>query len=217
MIRLENVKKNYGNIEVLKGINLNIEQGDFWAIKGKSGAGKSTLLHIIGTIDEPDSGKVYFDNILLNDIKGKKLADLRNQNIGFVFQFHHLLPEFNAIENVMIPGYIAKTDRNLLKKRAAELLDYVGLKDRTHHKPSEMSGGEQQRVAIARALINQPKIILADEPTGNLDSSTSEDIHKLFTNINQAYNTTLIIVTHNDKLAEIAKNVYTMKDGLFEM
>lgn len=217
MIRLENVKKNYGNIEVLKGINLNIEQGDFWAIKGKSGAGKSTLLHIIGTIDEPDSGKVYFDNILLNDIKGKKLADLRNQNIGFVFQFHHLLPEFNAIENVMIPGYIAKTDRNLLEKRAAELLDYVGLKDRTHHKPSEMSGGEQQRVAIARALINQPKIILADEPTGNLDSSTSEDIHKLFTNINQAYNTTLIIVTHNDKLAEIAKNVYTMKDGLFEM
>lgn len=217
MIRLENVKKNYGNIEVLKGINLNIEQGDFWAIKGKSGAGKSTLLHIIGTIDEPDSGKVYFDNILLNDIKGKKLADLRNQNIGFVFQFHHLLPEFNAIENVMIPGYIAKTDRNLLEKRAAELLDYVGLKDRTQHKPSEMSGGEQQRVAIARALINQPKIILADEPTGNLDSSTSEDIHKLFTNINQAYNTTLIIVTHNDKLAEIAKNVYTMKDGLFEM
>lgn len=216
MIKLENVKKNYGNIEVLKGISLNIEQGDFWAVKGKSGAGKSTLLHIIGTIDKPDSGKVYFNNILVNDIKGKDLADLRNKNIGFVFQFHHLLPEFNALENVMIPGFIARTDRNQLEKRAKELLDYVGLKDRIYHKPAEMSGGEQQRVAIARALINQPGLILADEPTGNLDSATSEDIHRLFTNINQSYNTTLIIVTHNDKLAEIAKNVYTMKDGMFE-
>ncbi len=217
MIRLENVKKSYGNIEVLKGINLNIMQGDFWAIKGKSGAGKSTLLHIIGTIDEPDSGKVYFDNTLLNEIRGKRLADLRNKNIGFVFQFHHLLPEFNAIENVMIPGFIARTEKSQLEQKAKELLDYVGLKDRAYHKPSEMSGGEQQRVAIARALINQPKIILADEPTGNLDSNTSEDIHKLFTSINQSYNTTLIIVTHNDKLADIAKNVYTMKDGLFEI
>ncbi len=216
MIKAVDIKKKYGNLEVLKGVSLTIEPGEILAITGKSGAGKSTLLHIIGTLDQPDSGEIYFDNELINNYKGKELAKLRNSKIGFVFQFHHLLPEFSALENVMIPSFIAKKDRQTAEGKAEELLRYVGLADRITHKPNELSGGEQQRVAIARALINDPQVILADEPTGNLDTRTSEEIHELFLGLKATFNPAFVIVTHNLKLAKLCDRVLDMKDGLIQ-
>lgn len=214
MIKAVDIKKKYGNLEVLKGVSLTIEPGEILAITGKSGAGKSTLLHIIGTLDQPDSGEIYFDNELINNYKAKELAKLRNSKIGFVFQFHHLLPEFSALENVMIPSFIAKKDRPTAEGKAEELLRFVGLADRITHKPNELSGGEQQRVAIARALINDPQVILADEPTGNLDTRTSEEIHELFLGLKATFNPAFVIVTHNLKLAKLCDRVLDMKDGL---
>lgn len=214
MIKAINIKKKYGNLEVLKGVDLSIRPGELLAVTGKSGAGKSTLLHIIGTLDKPDEGEIYFDDNKINDYTQKELAQLRNERIGFVFQFHHLLPEFSALENVMIPGLIGKRDRARVEAKAEELLKYVGLEARKTHKPNEMSGGEQQRVAIARALINDPEVLLADEPTGNLDTRTSEEIHELFLGLKEKFNPALVIVTHNLKLASLCERILDMKDGI---
>lgn len=214
MIKAINIKKKYGHLEVLKGVSLSLQSGELLAITGKSGAGKSTLLHIIGTLDKPDEGDIYFNDVKINNYKPVELARLRNTGIGFVFQFHHLLPEFTALENVMIPGLIGKKNRGFLEAKAEELLNYVGLESRKTHKPNEMSGGEQQRVAIARALINDPEVILADEPTGNLDTRTSEEIHELFLGLKETFNPALVIVTHNLKLAALCDRVLDMKDGM---
>jgi len=199
---------------VLKGVSLEIAKGDLACIVGPSGAGKSTLLHIIGTLDRADKGIVTIDGQDIAALKDKELSDFRNQHLGFVFQFHHLLPEFTALENVSIPAFIAKKNEAETRKRALELLDFLGLKDRMNHKPNELSGGEQQRVSVARALINQPLLILADEPTGNLDTERSEELHQLFFDLKKEFNQTFIIVTHNDLLAEKADRKFVMKDGL---
>lgn len=199
---------------MLKGINLQIEKGELVTIVGASGAGKSTLLHIIGTLDQPNLGEVIINNTNVFKLKDKALSDFRNKNLGFVFQFHHLLPEFTALENVCIPAFIAKTKEQTAITKAKELLDFMGLKDRLNHKPSELSGGEQQRVSVARALINNPILILADEPTGNLDSERSEELHDLFFRMKNEFNQTFIIVTHNEHLAEKADKKIIMKDGL---
>lgn len=213
MIIAENIKKNYGNLEVLKGVSVEITKGQLVSIVGKSGAGKSTLLHIIGTLDNADSGKVIINDTLINSLNNKQLADFRNKNIGFVFQFHHLLPEFTALENVIMPALIAKTTQTKAESRAKELLDYLGLKDRILHKPTQLSGGEAQRVAIARALINEPLVVFADEPTGNLDSNTSKDLHQLFLQLKNEMQQTFVIVTHNLELAELSDTRLTMADG----
>lgn len=214
MISCANIHKSYEQLQVLKGVSLEITKGDLVCIVGPSGAGKSTLLHIIGTLDKADSGTVTINNQQISSLKDNELSDFRNQYLGFVFQFHHLLPEFTALENVSIPAFIAKKNEAETKKRAKELLDFLGLKDRLNHKPNELSGGEQQRVSVARALMNQPLVILADEPTGNLDTERSEELHQLFFDLKKEFNQTFIIVTHNDLLADKADKKFVMKDGL---
>lgn len=213
MINARNIHKNYNKLEILKGIDVDINEGEIVSIVGSSGAGKTTLLTILGTLDRPTSGELTIAGTNVHNLNDTKLAAFRNLNIGFVFQFHHLLPEFNAIENICMPAFIAKTNRKQAEKRAEELLEYLGLSERKLHKPSELSGGEQQRVAVARALINSPKVIFADEPSGNLDSKTAQELHQLFFNLRKAYNQTFVIVTHNTELANMADRKLEMKDG----
>jgi len=214
MITAENIHKSYGKLKVLKGVSLKVDKGEIVSIVGASGAGKSTLLHIIGTIDKADKGRVVIDNEDVLLLKDKPLAKFRNQKIGFVFQFHHLLPEFTALENVCIPAFIAGKSKKEAEKKAMELLDFMNLSDRTDHKPAELSGGEQQRVAIARALINNPAVILADEPSGNLDSKASDALHKLFFDLRDKLGQTFVIVTHNKELAAMTDRTLTIKDGI---
>lgn len=213
MIKATGIKKKYGNLEVLKGVDVEIQQGEVVSIVGASGAGKSTLLHIIGTLDKADQGELRFNDQLISSMNSSQLAEFRNKHIGFIFQFHNLLPEFTAIENVCIPAFIAKTDKSKAESRALELLAFLGLGQRAHHKPNEMSGGEQQRVAVARALINSPDIILADEPSGNLDSKNARELHELFFELRKQYNQTFVIVTHNEELSKMADRTLVMKDG----
>ena len=216
MITIKNIKKSFGSLEVLKGIDLSIEKGEIVSIVGPSGAGKTTLLQIIGTLDRPDSGSVYVDNVDVTKLSQKKLSDFRNRHIGFVFQFHQLLPEFTAIENIMIPAYIAGVNTKEARRRAEELLQFMGLADRAKHKPNELSGGEKQRVAVARALINNPDVILADEPSGSLDSKNKEELHQLFFDLRDKYGQTFVIVTHDEGLASITDRTIHMRDGLLE-
>jgi len=213
MIQATNIHKHFDTLHVLKGVNLNIRKGEIVSIVGPSGAGKTTLLQILGTLDKPDKGKVLVDGKEISKLNEKEMAVFRNQSIGFIFQFHQLLPEFNALENVMIPGLIAGSDKKKLKKRAEELLDYLQLSERLEHKPSELSGGEKQRVAVARALINNPEIILADEPSGSLDTKNKEELHKLLFQLREKYNLTIIIVTHDKELAGLSDRIIEMKDG----
>lgn len=216
MITIKNIKKSFGSLEVLKGIDLSIEKGEIVSIVGPSGAGKTTLLQIIGTLDRPDSGSVYVDSVDVTSLSQKKLSDFRNRHIGFVFQFHQLLPEFTAIENIMIPAYIAGINTKEARRRAEELLQFMGLADRAKHKPNELSGGEKQRVAVARALINNPDVILADEPSGSLDSKNKEELHQLFFDLRDKYGQTFVIVTHDEGLASITDRTIHMRDGLLE-
>ena len=213
MIKAIQIQKSYGPLQVLKGVDLQVEKGELVSIVGASGAGKSTLLHIIGTLDKPDAGEVIMNDIRLSGLNEKELAHFRNKHIGFVFQFHHLLPEFTALENVCIPGFIAKTKERVVNNRAKELLDFLGLKDRLEHKPGQLSGGEQQRVAVARALINNPGVILADEPSGNLDTHNAKELHNLFFRLRTDMQQTFIIVTHNEDLANMADRKIVMQDG----
>lgn len=214
MIEVKNIHKYYGSLHVLKGVDASIKKGEVVAIVGKSGAGKTTLLHILGTLDHADEGNIIYDGLVVSDLKDKEISNFRNKNIGFIFQFHHLLNEFDALENVCIPAFISGTDRKKARRRGQELLDYLGLKDRLTHRPNELSGGEQQRVAIARALINEPAIVLADEPTGNLDTTTSDDIHRLIFNLRKDFDQTFVVVTHNQELAERCDRTLEMADGL---
>jgi len=213
MLRATNIFKNYGALQVLKGVDLTITKGEIVSIVGSSGAGKSTLLHILGTLDKADSGEIYLDNYRMDALKGKPLARFRNTHIGFVFQFHHLLPEFNALENVCIPAWIAGKKTKEVTDKAVQLLDTLHLKNRMENKPQQLSGGEQQRVAIARALINGPQIIFADEPTGNLDSKNAKELHELFIQLRDQFNQTFLIVTHNEELAALSDRTINMKDG----
>lgn len=213
MIQLSKIKKSYQHLTILHEIDLEINKGNITSIIGSSGAGKSTLLHIMGTLLQPDSGKIIIDGQDISKFNSNQLADFRNKNIGFIFQFHHLLPEFTALENVLIPAMIAGSVTDIHKKRADELLNYLKVGHRKQHKPSEMSGGEQQRVAVARALMNAPKIIMADEPSGNLDTKNAEDLHQLFFNLKNEMNLTFVIVTHNEKLAKLSDRIITMSDG----
>ncbi len=215
MLKAVNIHKTYGSLEVLKGVDIEISQGEIVSIVGSSGAGKSTLLHIMGTLDNPDQGRVELDGTRIDDLQGKKLAAFRNANMGFVFQFHHLLPEFTAMENVCIPAWIAGTKNKEAEKKATRLLEILGLKDRLHNKPQALSGGEQQRVAVARALINSPRIIMADEPSGNLDSANAKELHDLFFRLRKEFNQTFLIVTHNEELAKMSDRELHMKDGKF--
>lgn len=214
MLKATNIHKTYGNLPVLKGVDVEIRPGEIVSIVGSSGAGKSTLLHIIGTLDTPDQGQVELNGVRIDHLKGKKLAAFRNANMGFVFQFHHLLPEFTAVENVCIPGWIAGNKKKEVEKKAIGLLETLGLGNRLDNKPQALSGGEQQRVAVARALINNPKIIMADEPTGNLDSANAKELHDLFFKLRQEYNQTFLIVTHNEELAKMSDRILHMKDGI---
>lgn len=213
MIKIENIHKSYGNVEVLKGIDLSVEKGEIISIVGASGAGKTTLLQIIGTLEKPDEGNIIINNTDVNALSEKKLSEFRNSNIGFVFQFHHLLPEFTALENILMPAMIKQTPRKEMEERARLLMDFLKISHRAGHKPSELSGGEQQRVAVARALINTPSVVLADEPSGNLDSVNARELHNLFFELRRQYNQTFIIVTHNEEFAEMADRKITMKDG----
>ncbi len=213
MLTARNVTKNYSNLQVLRGVDISVSKGEIVTIVGSSGAGKSTLLHILGTLDSPTNGEIYINNVQTSGLKGTRLADFRNRHIGFIFQFHHLLPEFTALENVCIPGYIAGARKSAVKERAAFLLDTLGLKDRLEHRPKELSGGEQQRVAVARALINNPDVIMADEPTGNLDSHNARELHQLFLQLRDQFEQTFIIVTHNEELATLSDRQLVMKDG----
>jgi len=214
MIKAQNIHKSYGKLEVLKGVDMHVNKGEVVSIVGASGAGKTTLLHILGTLDRADGGSLEINSTVIASLGEKKLSQFRNKNIGFVFQFHHLLPEFTAIENVCIPAYIAKTNKQEAEQRAAELLAFLGLKERMQHKPSELSGGEQQRVAVARALINNPSVVLADEPSGNLDSASAKELHNLFFTLREKFQQTFVIVTHNEELANMADRKLTMKDGM---
>lgn len=209
----QNIYKRYGTVEILKGVDVRMEQGEVVSIVGSSGAGKSTLLHILGTLDKADAGVVTLNGTGVNALHGDALARFRNRNIGFVFQFHHLLPEFTALENVCIPGWIADAKKAAVKKRAEELLRLLGLSHRLHNKPGALSGGEQQRVAVARALINQPAIVFADEPTGNLDSANAKELHRLFFELRKTFGQTFLIVTHNEELAQLSDRILHMKDG----
>lgn len=216
MIKISNITKSFGSLQVLKGIDFHIGKGEVVSIVGPSGAGKTTLLQIIGTLDKPDTGSVYVDGIDTTTLSQKALADFRNKHLGFVFQFHQLLPEFTAIENIMIPAYIAGTSQKAAKERAKELLQFMGLTDRANHKPNELSGGEKQRVAVARALVNNPAVILADEPSGSLDSKNKEELHQLFFDLRDKYGQTFVIVTHDETLAAITDRTIHMRDGLLE-
>ena len=216
MITIKDIKKSFGSLEVLKGIDLHIEKGEVVSIVGPSGAGKTTLLQIIGTLDKPDAGSILIDNVNVTTLSQKKLADFRNRHIGFVFQFHQLLPEFTALENIMIPAYIAGTGSKAAKQRAEELLQFMGLSDRAKHKPNELSGGEKQRVAVARALVNNPAVILADEPSGSLDTKNKEELHQLFFDLRDKFGQTFVIVTHDEQLASITDRTIHMRDGLLE-
>lgn len=216
MIRAENITKSFGNLQVLKEIDLEVETGEVVSIVGPSGAGKTTLLQILGTLSKQDGGTVAINGIRTDKLVNNQLAKFRNRHIGFVFQFHQLLPEFTALENVCIPGYIADRPRKEVEAGALELLDFLGIKERMDHKPSELSGGEQQRVAVARALINDPAVILADEPSGNLDTENKKELHKLFMNLRDSFGKTLVIVTHDRELAGLADRIITLRDGCVE-
>ncbi|TDQ08164.1 ABC transporter ATP-binding protein [Pedobacter metabolipauper] len=214
MLKATGIMKAYGNLPILKGVDFEVEKGEIVSIIGASGAGKSTLLHILGTLDKPDQGEVELNGVKINKLSGELLSVFRNQNIGFVFQFHHLLPEFTALENICIPAFIAKKPKKQAEDRAKELLGLLGLSDRAQHKPNQLSGGEQQRIAVARALVNNPAIILADEPSGNLDSANANSLHQFFISLRDNFNQTFVIVTHNEDLAKISNRVVTMKDGM---
>ncbi len=214
MLKAQNIHKSFGKLEVLKGINLNVEKGEIVSIVGASGAGKSTLLHVLGTIEKPDMGSILIEGKKVSELNDKALSVFRNKSIGFVFQFHHLLPEFTALENVCIPAFIGGKGKKEAEKEAMKLLEFMSLTDRADHKPSELSGGEQQRVAIARALINKPAVVFADEPSGNLDSQSSQVLHKLFLSLREQFNQTFVIVTHNKELAAMADRKLVIKDGL---
>ncbi|WP_297086781.1 ABC transporter ATP-binding protein [uncultured Draconibacterium sp.] len=216
MIKAENIKKSFGNLEVLKGIDLDIPKGKLYSIVGASGAGKTTLLQILGTLSKPDSGELYFNDSNISKLNERQLAAFRNREIGFVFQFHHLLPEFTALENVCIPAFIAKMPKAKAEARAKELIDYLGLADRMTHKPSELSGGEKQRVAMARALVNSPSVVMADEPSGNLDSANRDELHDLLFKLRDDLGQTFIIVTHDDHFAEKSDRIIHIKDGVIE-
>lgn len=213
MIKAENITKSFGDLQVLKGINIEIKKGEIVSIVGASGAGKTTFLQILGTLDKPDSGRIIFNNIDVHGLNEKPLSRFRNQNIGFVFQFHHLLPEFTALENVCIPAFVARVPKNKAESRANEILTFLKLENRLDHKPNELSGGEQQRVAVARALVNDPEVILADEPSGNLDTQNKKELHELFFTLREKYNQTFVIVTHDINLAKMADRKLTIKDG----
>ena len=209
----KNIHKRYGTVEVLRGVEIEVKRGEIVSIVGSSGAGKSTLLHILGTLDEPDRGTIQLDNVDTSSLGKRRLADFRNKKIGFVFQFHHLLPEFTAVENVCIPGWLAGKKKREVEEKARQLLSLLGLIQRLENKPNQLSGGEQQRVAVARALINEPSIVFADEPTGNLDSVNAKELHQLFFDLRNRFNQTFLIVTHNEGLAELSDRVLHMKDG----
>lgn len=213
MLSARNIKRSFGDLLVLKGVDLDIRKGEVVSIVGSSGAGKSTLLHILGTLDMADEGEIYLNNVRVDQLKGGKLSDFRNRHIGFVFQFHHLLPEFSALENVCIPGWISGGDRKKVTDRAEKLLCTLGLGNRLQNKPQALSGGEQQRVAVARALINQPSIVFADEPSGNLDSANAKELHDLFFELRNTFEQTFLIVTHNEELAGMSDRILHMKDG----
>lgn len=217
MIDIKNITKSFGSLQVLKGIDLHIDKGEVVSIVGPSGAGKTTLLQIIGTLDKPDTGSVHVDSVNVTTLSPKALADFRNRHLGFVFQFHQLLPEFTAIENIMIPAYIAGTSNKAAKERAKELLQFMGLTDRANHKPNELSGGEKQRVAVARALVNSPAVILADEPSGSLDTKNKEELHQLFFDLRDKFGQTFVIVTHDEQLATITDRTIHMRDGLLDI
>ena len=217
MIDIKGIKKSFGSLDVLKGIDLTIDRGEVVSIVGPSGAGKTTLLQIIGTLDRPDEGTVCIDGIDTTRLSSNKLSDFRNRHIGFVFQFHQLLPEFTAIENIMIPAYIAGTSTKEARRRAEELLQFMNLSERASHKPNELSGGEKQRVAVARALVNNPAVILADEPSGSLDSKNKAELHQLFFDLRDRFGQTFIIVTHDEELARITDRTIHMRDGLLEI
>lgn len=216
MIEIKGIRKSFGSLQVLKGIDLKIDKGEVVSIVGPSGAGKTTLLQIIGTLDRADSGTVVVDGVDTNGMNARRLAEFRNRHIGFVFQFHQLLPEFTAVENIMIPAYIAGMSTKDARRRAEELLDFMGLADRANHKPNELSGGEKQRVAVARALVNNPAVILADEPSGSLDSKNKSELHQLFFDLRDRFGQTFVIVTHDEQLASITDRTIKMRDGLLE-
>jgi lipoprotein-releasing system ATP-binding protein len=214
MLKALNITKSYGPLSVLKGVTISVNKGEIVSILGSSGAGKSSLLHILGTLDRADKGSISINGQSVEALKGRELAAFRNKHIGFVFQFHHLLPEFSALENVCIPGWIAGRKRKEVQEQAADLLEKLGLGNRKEHKPQELSGGEQQRVAVARALVNQPVIVFADEPTGNLDSKNARELHELFVSLRNEFQQTFLIVTHNEELASMSDRSLHMKDGL---
>jgi len=213
MLITKEITKSFGDLKVLKGIDLTISQGEIVSIVGPSGAGKTTLLQIMGTLDKPDSGTILYENVNVNKLKDKEQAAFRNKNIGFVFQFHQLLPEFTALENVMIPALIGNNKQSEAEKKAKKILDFLGLKDRIEHKPAELSGGEKQRVAVARALVNNPTVIFADEPSGSLDTKNKEELHQLFFDLRKEFNQTFVIVTHDEQLAKLTDRTIHMKDG----
>ena len=214
MIVAQNIRKSFGSLEVLKGIDLTINRGEVVSIVGKSGAGKTTLLQILGTLDRPDGGSLYINKVDVLALKDRELSDFRNRHIGFVFQFHQLLPEFSALENIMMPALIAKIPNSKARCRGLELLDFLGLSDRASHRPNELSGGEKQRVAVARALMNQPDVIFADEPSGSLDLQNKQELHQLFFDLRKEFNQTFVIVTHDEALAEMSDRTIRMSDGL---
>jgi lipoprotein-releasing system ATP-binding protein len=217
MLKAENIQKHYGNLQVLKGISLEVAKGEIISIVGSSGAGKSTLLHILGTLDQPDTGNLFINKEQVNKLNPNQLAKFRNQHIGFVFQFHNLLPEFTAFENICMPGMISGREESQLQARAAELMELLRIDNRKEHKPAEMSGGEQQRASVARALINNPAIVFADEPSGNLDSANADDLHELFFKLRKDLDQTFVIVTHNQAFAQMADRLVEIKDGIIKV